>query len=297
MNIPSSDSFRYDGTRSFAIYDTQTRIKDIYEDKQEYQQLLKSYVEQLDELQSVMYAHDRYGLLLIFQAMDAAGKDSTIRHVLTGVNPMGIKVHSFKRPNDQELDHDYMWRSNLLLPQRGTIAVFNRSYYEEVLVAKVRPEIVTRHQRIPAELTKDLDQVWQHRYQDMVNLETYLYHNGIRTIKFFLNVSFQEQAKRLISRIDTSAKNWKFEVGDVDEREHWDDYQQAYEDCINATATELAPWYVIPADDKKNMRLLVGKIIVEEMKKLDMNYPAITEEQRQHLQQLVDVIQGQTSKR
>ncbi|GAB3176560.1 PPK2 family polyphosphate kinase [Telluribacter humicola] len=297
MNIPSSDLFRYDGTRSFAIQDTQTRLKDIYEDKQQYQQLLRSYVEELDELQSVMYAHDRYGLLLIFQAMDAAGKDSTIKHVLTGVNPMGVKVHSFKRPTEHELDHDYMWRSNLLLPQRGMIAVFNRSYYEEVLVAKVHPEIITRHQRIPAELTKDLDKVWQHRYQDMVNLETYLYHNGIRTIKFFLNVSFQEQADRLISRIRTPLKNWKFEEGDVTEREQWDKYQQAYEDCINATGTEVAPWYVIPADDKKNMRLLVGKIIVEEMKKLDMSYPATDEEQRQKLQQLVNVIQAQTANR
>ncbi|HEV7351411.1 PPK2 family polyphosphate kinase [Telluribacter sp.] len=293
MNIPNPDALKYDGTRPLILQNTKTKLQKLYSDKKQYKQLLTDYIQEIDELQSIMYAHDRYGLLLIFQAMDAAGKDGTIKHVLTGVNPMGIKVHPFKRPTENELEHDYLWRASQLLPQRGMIAVFNRSYYEEVLVVKVHPEILIQQQRLPVELTTDLEKVWEQRYQDIVNYERYLYHNGIRTVKFFLNVSRQEQATRLISRIENQAKNWKFEEGDVKEREHWDQYQQAYEDCINATATEIAPWYVIPADNKKNMRLMVGDIVVKEMKKLDMSYPKVDKDRGKELHQFIEVIQSQ----
>jgi PPK2 family polyphosphate:nucleotide phosphotransferase len=288
-----SKDFRYDGSHLLDLASTSTRIKDLYDDKGQYEEQLLEYVQELDRLQSMMYAHNRYGLLLIFQALDAAGKDSTIRHVLTGVNPMGIKVHSFKRPTLLELEHDFLWRTNQHLPQRGMIAVFNRSYYEEVLVVKVHPELLTKHQQLPVELTGNLDAVWEQRYEAMVNLEKYLYQNGIRTVKFFLNISREEQADRLISRIEDPDKNWKFEEGDVHEREHWDEYQQAYQDCINATASQVAPWYVIPADDKKSMRLLVGQILVEEMKKPDMKYPEADDHRQQQLKGFINIIRSQ----
>jgi len=244
-------------------------------------------------LQSLMYAHDRYGLLVIFQAMDAAGKDGTLKRVFAGVNPIGVKVHSFKRPSENELEHDFMWRTTLLLPQRGTITVFNRSYYEEVLVVKVHPAIVTNVQRLPHELTDNMYNLWEQRYQDIRNSENYLFNNGIRVVKFFLNVSKKEQAERLIARIDDPAKNWKFEEGDVKEREFWDDYQRAYEEAINATATETAPWYVIPADDKNNMRLIVGQIIAAELKKMDMKYPESDEKRHEELQGFIKIIMEQ----
>ncbi len=287
------EDFRFDGTKPFEIKKQYTKISDIYEDKSEYKDMLSDNADELDDLQSMMYAHNRYGLLVIFQAMDAAGKDGTLKRVFSGVNPIGIKVHSFKRPSENELEHDFMWRSTLLLPQRGSITVFNRSYYEEVLIVKVHPEIVTDVQRLPTELTQNLDQLWKRRYADIKNSEDYLHHNGIRVVKFFLNVSKKEQAERLIERIEDPSKNWKFEEGDVNERNYWDDYQQAYEDCINATATETAPWYVIPADDKKNMRLMVGSILASEMKKMDISYPEANEERHAELKRYVEVIKSQ----
>jgi PPK2 family polyphosphate:nucleotide phosphotransferase len=241
----------------------------------------------------MMYAHNRYGLLVIFQAMDASGKDGTIKNVISGVNPVGIKIHSFKRPTETELGHDFLWRTNLVMPQRGTITIFNRSYYEEVLVVKVEPDILLNAQRLPAELTDDLDKVWKNRYSDIRNLEKYLYRNGIRVIKFFLNVSKEEQAERLIERIEDPTKNWKFEEQDVKLRDKWDEYMQAYEDCINKTATKKAPWFVIPADDKKNMRLTVAKIIVEELKKMDMSFPDIGPARTEELRKYIDVINKQ----
>ncbi|MCF0038884.1 polyphosphate kinase 2 family protein [Dyadobacter fanqingshengii] len=291
----NSDEYRVDGTQKFQIKKAKTRFKDIYKDKEEYETMQAESAKELDVLQSMMYAHNRYGLLVIFQAMDAAGKDGTIKHVLAGVNPVGVKIHSFKRPTETELEHDYLWRSNLVLPQRGTITIFNRSYYEEVLVAKVNPEIVTSSQRLPAELTADMDKLWKHRYSDIRNLEKYLYRNGIRVIKFFLNVSKEEQASRLIERIEDPSKNWKFEEQDVKVRGQWDEYMQAYEDCINNTATKKAPWYVMPADDKKNLRLTVSKIIVEELKKMDMAYPESGPERSEELHHFIDVINAQNS--
>jgi PPK2 family polyphosphate:nucleotide phosphotransferase len=288
-----SDTFRVDGTKKFDIKKATTRFKDIYEDTDDYQALIADSSGEMDELQSMMYAHNRYGLLVIFQAMDAAGKDGTIKHVLSGVNPVGVKIHSFKRPTDTELGHDFLWRTNQVLPQRGTITIFNRSYYEEVLVVKVEPDILINAQRIPGELTNDLEKVFKHRYADIKNLEKYLYRNGIRVIKFFLNVSKEEQGERLIERIEDPSKNWKFEEQDIKVREKWDEYMQAYEDCINATATEKSPWYVVPADDKKNLRLTVGRIIVEELKKMDISYPETGPARAEELRHFIDIIKGQ----
>jgi PPK2 family polyphosphate:nucleotide phosphotransferase len=287
------DDFRYDGSETFKTKKVSTKINDLYEDKADYAAQLEEFRNQMDELQSLMYAHNRYGLLVIFQAMDAAGKDSTIKHVLSGVNPVGVKIQSFKRPSDTELDHDFLWRHLLLLPERGTITIYNRSQYEEVLVVKVHPEILTQSQKLPVELTKDLDKVWKQRYQDIANFEKYLYHNGIRVVKFFLNVSQQEQGKQLIERIEDPAKNWKFEEGDIKERAFWHEYMKAYEEAINATATEKAPWYVVPADDKKNMRLIVGQILIEELKKMNMSYPETTPERQLTLKKLLTTIQEQ----
>ncbi len=291
----NSHDFRYDGSRTFEIEKNPTKIPDIYDSKEEYREMLEESAQELDDLQSMMYAHNRYGLLIILQAMDAAGKDGTIKHVLSGVNPIGMKIHSFKRPSEAELGHDFMWRSAVLLPQRGNITLFNRSYYEEVLVVKVHPEILTDVQRLPTELTEDLDKVWKNRYKDIKNSEKYLYHNGIRVVKFFLNVSKKEQAERLIERIQDPSKNWKFEEGDVKERDFWDDYMKAYEDCINATGTEKAPWYVIPADDKKNARLIIGKIITEELHKMNTSYPEANDKRHAELQSFIDIINSQNN--
>lgn len=285
--------YRVDGSRKFDIEKAKTKVKDFYEDKEHYEVLQAEAAKELDDLQSIMYAHNRYGLLVIFQAMDAAGKDGTIKHVISGVNPVGIKIHSFKRPTETELSHDFLWRTSQVLPQRGTITIFNRSYYEEVLVVKVEPEILTKSQRLPKELTEDLDKLFKHRYSDISNLEKYLYRNGIRVVKIFLNVSKEEQAERLIERIEDPAKNWKFDEQDVKVRAQWDEYMKAYEECINATASKKAPWYIIPADDKRNMRLAVGKIIVEELKRMDMSYPESDPAQTEVLKQYIDVIKAQ----
>lgn len=295
MSKFKSEDYRFDGDKEFILKKANTKIADLYEDKDDYKKMLEDNADELDELQSMMYAHNRYGLLVILQAMDAAGKDGTLKRVFAGVNPIGVKIHSFKRPSENELAHDFMWRSSVRLPERGTITVFNRSYYEEVLVVKVHPEIVTDVQRLPTELTEDLDKLWKNRYEDIKNSEKYLYHNGIRVVKFFLNVSKKEQADRLIARIEDPAKNWKFEEGDVKERESWDKYMEAFEECINATATEKAPWYVIPADDKKNMRIIVGRIIAEEMKKMNLSYPEADEERHAELQRLIEIIKSQNN--
>ncbi|MEZ0540649.1 PPK2 family polyphosphate kinase [Fibrella arboris] len=265
------DAFRYDGSTKFSAKKADTKVKDWYDDEADYESQLREQAAEIDALQTRMYANNRYGVLVIFQAMDAAGKDGTIQHVFTGTNPMGLRVYSFKRPTEQELDHDWLWRTYVNLPERGTIGIFNRSYYEEVLVVKVHPEILTKSQHIPADLTEDLDKVWKHRYDAIVDMEKHLARNGFPTIKFFLNVSKKEQADRLIARIEDPEKNWKFEEQDVDEREFWDDYQEAFEDAINETATKNSPWYVVPADDKKNMRLIVGRILIDELKKLPIN--------------------------
>jgi PPK2 family polyphosphate:nucleotide phosphotransferase len=276
---------------SFKLKNHPTKIKDFYEDKAEYEEILGSLQTEMDELQSIMYAHSKYGVLAIFQAMDAAGKDGTMKAVFQGVHPLGLSFYSFKRPSETELNHDYMWRCFKELPERGKMQVFNRSYYEEVLVVKVHPEILENYQKIPYEL-KDKD-VWKNRYKDIKNFEDYLANNGIVVLKFFLNVSKEEQGNRLIERIEDITKNWKFEEGDIKERGFWNEYQKAYEEMINATATEQNPWYVVPADDKKNMRLIVAKVIVERLKKLKMSYPEPDEARKQTLLGLIDIIKQQ----
>lgn len=293
MKKINTADFLFDGKGHFSIKKTDTKVKDYYEDKEDYEIALGEMQKKMDDLQDKMFAHNRYGLLVVFQAPDAAGKDGTLKAVFSGVNPQGMRFYSFKKPTDTELEHDFLWRTNMQLPERGTITVFNRSYYEEVLVVKVHPEILLNSQKIPAELTGDLEKVWKHRYEDISNMETYLHRNGIPTIKFFLNVSKAEQAERLIERIEDPTKNWKFQEQDVKEREFWDDYQNAYEDAINATASEKSPWYVIPADDKKNMRLIVAQIIIEHLEKFKMDYPESDVTRQTELKKLIAVIRKQ----
>jgi PPK2 family polyphosphate:nucleotide phosphotransferase len=285
--------FRYDGSKSFKIKKQPTKVDDFYKDKDEYSDLLSENAAEIDDLQEKMYAHNRYGLLVVFQAMDAAGKDSTIQHVFTGANPVGVKGYASKRPTDQELRHDWLWRSWRELPERGTIGIFNRSYYEEVIVTKVHPEILTESQRLPENVTDDLDQLFKDRYEAIRDMEKFIHRNGFPVVKFYLHVSKEEQADRLIDRIEEADKNWKFEEGDVKEREFWDEYQKAYEDAINETATEHAPWYVIPADDKKNMRLLVGKILVDVLKKLPISEEKPDVDRFVALQKLIPIIRAQ----
>ena len=277
--------FRYPQKKKFEIKKSRTKIENPYADKVDYEAQLTKLREDINDLQDKMYAHHRYSVLAIFQAMDAAGKDSTVEHVFTGVNPMGVEVHSFKRPSEDELDHDFLWRSTVKLPARGHIGVFNRSYYEEVLICKVHPEIIQKYQRLPSESTKDMKKLFAQRYQSIRDFEKHLSFNGTRVIKFFLNVSKSEQAKRFLDRIDDPSKNWKFNEADLAEREHWNAYQAAYEEAINETATDKAPWYVIPADDKRVMRLLVATILLEELKTLKLAWPEVEAEAKQGMEQ------------
>ena len=238
-------------------------------------------IERLRELQERLYAYDRWALLLIFQAMDAAGKDSTIEHVMSGVNPQGCQVYSFKQPSAEELDHDYLWRTNRCLPERGRIGVFNRSYYEEVLVVRVHKGILAG-EKLPVDLV-DAD-IWKQRFKDINAFERYLAQNGTALVKFFLHVSKEEQRRRFLARLDEPQKNWKFSLSDVKEREHWNEYMAAYEDMLERTSTEHAPWYVIPADHKWFMRMAVADIVVSTLEKLKPEYPTITEEKRRELE-------------
>ena len=285
------DDFRVTGEQKFKLAKHDTKIKDIYKDKGDYKDLLEEFAEEINELQRMMYAHDRYSMLLVFQAMDAAGKDGTIRHIMSGVNVHGVSVFAFKQPSPEELDHDFLWRTNLRLPQRGRIGIFNRSYYEEVLVVKVHPEILQNSQKLPAEFTQDMDKFWKHRYESIRDMEKHLAHSGTKVLKFFLHLSRDEQRDRFIARIDEPEKNWKFSEGDVAERKYWDEYQQAYEEAINATATKHAPWYVIPADDKKNMRLIVSQIVLEELQSLDMHYPQVSDARRAELEKYREMLE------
>jgi PPK2 family polyphosphate:nucleotide phosphotransferase len=250
------------------------------EDKPEAKEALEAGVEALAELQERLYAQDRWAILLIFQAMDAAGKDSAIKHVMSGINPQGCQVHSFKAPSSEELDHDYLWRCMKNLPERGRIGIFNRSYYEEVLVVRVHPELLAG-QKLPKSLiTKS---IWEDRYEDIKNLERYLARNGILIRKFFLHVSKKEQKKRFLERLDNPDKNWKFSMGDAQERAHWDDYQKAYEDLLRATATKHAPWYVVPADNKWFTRVVVAAAIIDALGSLDLEFPEVSDDKKKEL--------------
>lgn len=258
-----------------------TLVKPAYKSKKEYKKYLEEHVEELSELQHLHYASNRYAVLLIFQAMDAAGKDGAIRHVMSGINPQGCQVFSFKHPSATELEHDFLWRTTRSLPERGRIGIFNRSYYEEVLIVRVHPEIL-RGQGLPDGLL-DEKTIWRERYRSIVDLENHLHRNGTRIIKFFLHLSEEEQRKRFLDRIDEPEKNWKFSQADIVERGFWKQYMQAYEACLSATSTKIAPWYVVPADDKKNARLIISKIILDTFNSLKMHYPKTDAKRRQEL--------------
>ena len=246
-----------------------------FKSKKEAVKILKKNIERMTELQAKLYAQDKYSLLIIFQAMDAAGKDGTIKHVMSGLNPQGTQVSSFKQPSKEELDHGYLWRINKALPERGRIGIFNRSHYEEVLVVRVHDLI--KYQKIPDKFNNK--NIWKQRYEQINDFEEYLYENGILVIKFFLHISKEEQKKRFLKRIEDPAKNWKFSSGDIEERKYWDEYQKVYQEAISATSKKHSPWYIIPADKKWFARLAVSEIIVQEMKKLKPDYPKLNEEQ------------------
>jgi PPK2 family polyphosphate:nucleotide phosphotransferase len=285
------DTFLVPPGKNIKLKDSEPGFTGKFKSKEEAQEKLQKDIGRLAELQDVLYAQDTYALLLIFQAMDAAGKDGIIKHVMSGVNPQGCQVFAFKAPSSEELDHDYLWRSMKALPERGRIGIFNRSYYEEVLVVRVHPEILNG-QKIPAKEKKDND-VWKHRYDDINAFERYLTRNGIVILKFFLNVSKKEQKERFLERIEQPNKNWKFSFGDVKEREHWDDYMNAYEDMFNATSTEWAPWHIIPADKKWFTRAAVADIIVDKLKSLDLKYPEVTEAHRLELLKAKEMLEGE----
>jgi PPK2 family polyphosphate:nucleotide phosphotransferase len=263
--------FRAGEGRKVSLAKWPTRIKPLYDSKSEYETLLAEHVEKMNDRQSRLYADDRFALLLIFQAMDAAGKDGVIKHVMSGINPQGCQVYAFKQPSAEELDHDFLWRCVRCLPERGRIGIFNRSYYEEVLVVRVHPEIL-RGQHLPDPDDKD---IWKERYTSIAQFEKHLHRNGTRVVKFFLHLSKGEQRKRFLARLDDPEKNWKFSAGDLAERERWDDYMHAYEQCIAATSTRRAPWYIVPADDKQNARLIVSQAVLDLLKKLDLQYPVL----------------------
>jgi PPK2 family polyphosphate:nucleotide phosphotransferase len=259
-----------------------TLVKPVYKTAQQYEKLLRQHVRELSEKQELLYAFDRYAVLLIFQAMDAAGKDGAIKHVMSGVNPQGCQVFSFKHPTPTELDHDFLWRATQSLPERGRIGIFNRSYYEEVLIVRVHPEILASERLPDTEVAAK--KIWQQRYRSIVEFENHLHRNGTRIVKFFLHLSKEEQRKRFLARIDNADKNWKFNLADMQERNFWPQYMQAYEECLSATSTTNAPWYVVPADDKENARVLISRIILDTVETLKMRYPAPEPQVRQELQ-------------
>jgi PPK2 family polyphosphate:nucleotide phosphotransferase len=276
--------FRVPEGKKIKLQKWPTSVSPLYKSKQDCKKLLQDQIEELSVLQNLLYAHNRYALLLIFQAMDAAGKDSAIKHVMSGVNPQGCQVYSFKHPSAEELEHDFLWRSNVRLPERGRIGIFNRSYYEEVLIVRVHPQILEA-ESLPGELLDGKD-IWECRFRSITELEKHLYRNGTRVIKFFLHISKEEQRKRFLKRIDDPEKNWKFSAADLEERKFWDEYRHAYEECFAATSSAKAPWYIVPADDKPNARLIISTAIVETLKGLKMTYPKTTTQHTKELKAL-----------
>jgi len=258
-----------------------TLIKPFYKSQDQYKEILGQHIEELSDLQNILYADNRYALLLIFQAMDAAGKDGAIKHVMSGVNPQGCQVFSFKHPSPQELDHDFLWRTTRDLPQRGMIGIFNRSYYEEVLIVRVHPQIL-QGELIPDDLLSSKT-IWEERYRSIRDLEKHLYYNGTRVIKFFLHLSKEEQRQRFLQRLDDPSKNWKISPADIQERKFWKDYVKAYEACLSATSTVKAPWYIVPADDKENAHLIISKTIVDTLKSLKLSYPKFDAQRQKEL--------------
>ena len=280
MKLQSEDFLVTEGTK-VELKKWPTLVKEFYKSKDDYEEALKANVEALSSLQELHYASNKYAVLLIFQAMDAAGKDGVIRHVLSGINPQGCQVFSFKHPAATELAHDFLWRSTCVLPERGKIGVFNRSYYEEVLIVRVHPEIL-KGQRLPDSVL-DEESIWKERYASITDLESHLHRNGTKIVKFFLHLSKDEQKKRFLERIDKPNKNWKFSLADLEERQYWKAYMHAYESCLSATSTKHAPWYIVPADDKKNARLIISNILLDTFKALDMHYPETDDKRKEEL--------------
>ena len=274
------DKYRAGHGSKFKLSGFPTDYSGKIDSKDEGIKLLEKNVAKMSELQDKLYAQDKYSLLIIFQAMDAAGKDGAVKHVMSGLNPQGTQVFSFKQPSNEELNHDYMWRTTKSLPERGRIGIFNRSYYEEVLIVRVHN--LLKSQKIPAELiTKN---IWDDRFKQIKNFEKYLHDNGTRILKFFLHISKEEQAKRFLDRLEDPSKNWKFSSSDLEERKYWNDYMNCYEDAIKATSTNYAPWYIVPADKKWFSRLLISEVIVEQLKSLNLKYPDVTPEQKKKLE-------------
>jgi PPK2 family polyphosphate:nucleotide phosphotransferase len=279
-----SKVFRVRPGEKIKLKEWPTTLKPLCKSKKRYQKLLETHVAELSSLQQLHYASNRFALLLIFQGMDAAGKDGAIRHVMSGVNPQGCEVFSFKQPSAEELEHDFLWRTTRHLPERGRIGIFNRSYYEEVLVVRVHSEIL-RDEGLSEEL-RDGNTLWKQRYRSIVDLESHLHRNGTRIIKFFLHLSKDEQRRRFLERIDEPDKNWKFSLADIHEREYWKHYVQAYENCLTVTSTRHAPWFVVPADDKEDARLIISQIVLDELNGLKMAYPKITAKRRRELKSI-----------
>jgi len=276
-----SQTYRLRPDRKVNLNKWPTIVEPYYKSKKQYKELLQEHMERLSSLQQLHYASNHYALLVIFQGMDGAGKDGAIRHVMSGVNPEGCEVYSFKQPSAEELQHDFLWRSTCRLPERGRIGIFNRSYYEEVLVVRVHPELL-RSQGLPQELRNE-KKIWEQRYRSITDLEKHLHRNGTETIKIFLHLSYEEQRKRFLARIDEPDKNWKFSSSDIHERKYWKQYMRAYEDCLLATSTPHAPWYIVPADDKENARLIVSQIVMDTLRELKMAYPRTTAKRRMEL--------------
>ncbi len=289
MNI-KYDGFRIAEGKSVHLGKLPTRTEHLYKNSDEYEHTLREQIRRLSAAQELLYASNRYSLLVIFQAMDAAGKDGAIKHVFSGINPQGCSVTSFKQPSAMELSHDFLWRTNIALPERGHIGIFNRSYYEEVLVVRVHPEYLAA-QNLPVQngsnkQDADTGTLWKERFASIRDMEAHLHRSGTRVVKFFLHLSKDEQRERFLARVDTPEKNWKFNAGDVAERERWDDYQNAYAECLAATSTKDSPWYAVPADDKKNARLIIGEIVADMLESLPTAYPELTKEQAAELQTL-----------
>jgi len=280
MKISSKD-FRVRKGEDVDLKTWPTRVDPVYKSKEQYQELLADHVARLSSQQQLLYASNRYAILLVFQAMDAAGKDGAIRHVMSGINPQGCQVYSFKHPSPAELQHDFLWRTTRDLPERGRIGIFNRSYYEEVLIVRVHRDILLS-EGLP-DAPHDDKTFWHDRYRSISNLERHLHANGTRVVKFFLHLSKEEQRKRFLARIDDREKNWKFSTADIEERKFWKQYMAAYEECLSATSTSDSPWYVVPADDKENARLIVSHIVLDAFDELKMTYPETTETRRQEL--------------
>ena len=269
----------------------QTSYTGKFSSKEEAEELLKENIKKMQKLQAKLYAEDKYSVLIIFQALDAAGKDGTIKHVMSGLNPQGTEVFSFKQPSSEELDHGFFWRINKALPERGRIGIFNRSHYEEVLIVRVHN--LVKNQRIPDDLVTD--NIWKIRFREINEFEKYLYENGTIIIKFFLHVSKEEQKKRFLQRIEKKSKNWKFSASDIEERKYWNEYVKSYEEAISSTSKPHAPWYVIPADKKRFMRLAVSSIIIESFKKLNLSFPKLSEEQVEKLQEYKSMLEKESN--